>query len=249
MIYAVGDRLRENRNTKNLTIEEVSAKTRISKGYIEAMENENYDVFPAKVYLLNFMKKYSEFLGLDTDAILHRVRSEYNKAESVELSKLTKATEKTGSIRKNRKVVAAFLLLLVIAAGLCAVLRIKAVNPGGGSEKVVSTAVSGYSGITKKGIDVVMATRDKTWVRATVDGKHYLEEILPAGYERKLSAEKELKLRIGNVYGIDLWHGGEKIDVITGNSGDVNEITFIYSSGNKKVNIERKAPFNDKERR
>lgn len=72
----VGKLLREQRETKGVTIEDVENSTSIRRSYIEAIEQENYDKLPGLVYARGFVRNYADFLGLDGDEIAARFKEE-----------------------------------------------------------------------------------------------------------------------------------------------------------------------------
>ncbi|HUM69912.1 MAG TPA: helix-turn-helix domain-containing protein [Chloroflexota bacterium] len=68
----LGHILREARETKGLTLQEVQAETRISSRYLEALENGDYDRLPTPVHVRGFLRNYARFLGLDPQPLLDR---------------------------------------------------------------------------------------------------------------------------------------------------------------------------------
>ena len=58
--------LRKRREEKNIGLDTVSRDTIISKQYLEALENENIDIFPGDTYVTGFLRNYGEYLGLDS---------------------------------------------------------------------------------------------------------------------------------------------------------------------------------------
>jgi cytoskeletal protein RodZ len=67
---SLGETLRKTREDKGLDIDAVARDTNIARRYLVALEEENFDQFPAEAYALGFMKNYGEYLGLDTDELL-----------------------------------------------------------------------------------------------------------------------------------------------------------------------------------
>jgi hypothetical protein len=63
----VGERLRDRRIARGQSLEDVEDAIRINVGYLQALEEEHYDVLPAPVYARGFMRSYSRYLGLDAD--------------------------------------------------------------------------------------------------------------------------------------------------------------------------------------
>lgn len=68
----LGDYLKNNREAQNITLEEVSQATRIRRTILEAIENNNYDRIPPKVFTQGFIKSYASYLGLDENDVIKR---------------------------------------------------------------------------------------------------------------------------------------------------------------------------------
>jgi len=74
---SIGDALRAAREEKGLSIPEVSARIRISKRYIQALEDGNFLMIPSLVYAKGFVKAYAEFLGLDAKSMVSQLVERY----------------------------------------------------------------------------------------------------------------------------------------------------------------------------
>ena len=61
----IGQSLREAREAKGLTLDDVEQEIRIRSNYLEALENEDYDRLPGEVYVRGFLRNYARFLGVD----------------------------------------------------------------------------------------------------------------------------------------------------------------------------------------
>jgi cytoskeleton protein RodZ len=61
---AVGGVLRAARMKRGLSLEAVAQQTRISKRFLEALEEDRFDEFPAFVYMRGFLKSYCEHLDV-----------------------------------------------------------------------------------------------------------------------------------------------------------------------------------------
>lgn len=60
------------REARGLTLEDAERDTRISRRYLQALENEEFDVIPAPVYARGFLRSYSQYLGLDPQEAMAR---------------------------------------------------------------------------------------------------------------------------------------------------------------------------------
>ena len=75
----LGHILREARETKGLTLQEVQEETRINTRYLEALESGEYDRLPTPVHVRGFLRNYARFLGLDPQPLLDRY--EYGQSQ------------------------------------------------------------------------------------------------------------------------------------------------------------------------
>lgn len=71
----IGQILREARENKDLSLDEVQAKTRINARYLEALEAGDYSALPTPVHVRGFMRNYARYLGLDPQPLLDRYNS------------------------------------------------------------------------------------------------------------------------------------------------------------------------------
>jgi cytoskeleton protein RodZ len=74
-VFEIGNTLREARVRRNLTLQQVEEDTKIRVKYVQAMENEDWDVMPGVTYVKGFLRTYATYLGLDPDIIIDEFRS------------------------------------------------------------------------------------------------------------------------------------------------------------------------------
>jgi cytoskeleton protein RodZ len=63
-VKSVGLVLRETREERGLSLDDVAKVTRIGKGYLTALEEEMFDNLPSAAYVKGFLRVYANFLGL-----------------------------------------------------------------------------------------------------------------------------------------------------------------------------------------
>lgn len=73
----LGQILREARENKGLTLEEVQAETRIHARFLTALEKGDYAVLPTPVHVRGFLRNYARFLGLDPQPLLARYQNNH----------------------------------------------------------------------------------------------------------------------------------------------------------------------------
>ncbi|MDD3284879.1 MAG: helix-turn-helix domain-containing protein [Patescibacteria group bacterium] len=89
----IGDRLRDVRLEKDLTLAECCLKCNIPIKYLKALENEDWKAIPGEVYLKSFLKRYCNFLGLNFKIYL-------NKYYKKNLNNLNDSGDKRVGIKK-----------------------------------------------------------------------------------------------------------------------------------------------------
>ncbi len=65
-----GKCLKRERGSRNLTLREVSASTRIKEHILEAIEQDRYDLCPPPFYVRGFLTSYARYLGIDPQDVL-----------------------------------------------------------------------------------------------------------------------------------------------------------------------------------
>ncbi len=111
---SIGETLREARELKGATVKQISQEINISREYLEALEEENFDIFPAETYLLGFLRNYSEYLGLDTDKTVALYK---NYKISEEPAPLEELVGQKSSVSLPVRPILLVLLLIVLGGG------------------------------------------------------------------------------------------------------------------------------------
>jgi cytoskeletal protein RodZ len=66
----IGERLRNAREAKRLTLEAAARHTRIRPAYLQALEDEEFAKLPGPIYAKGFLRAYAEALGLNSDELV-----------------------------------------------------------------------------------------------------------------------------------------------------------------------------------
>ncbi|RZV47900.1 MAG: helix-turn-helix domain-containing protein, partial [Sphingomonadaceae bacterium] len=75
-VVPLGQRFKEAREAKELSIDDVAATTRIPKRHLNNLETGNYSELPAPTYSMGFAKNYARVLGMDVDEVSAQLREE-----------------------------------------------------------------------------------------------------------------------------------------------------------------------------
>jgi cytoskeletal protein RodZ len=77
----VAEQLRSAREARKLTVYQVAETTKIRTDHIRALEEGNYEVFSAPVYIRGSVKNYAMLLKLDVPAIMAALNTELGQTE------------------------------------------------------------------------------------------------------------------------------------------------------------------------
>lgn len=70
--HSIGALLKSERETRDLSIEEVSSTTRIPRRMLESLEDDRFEDLPSGVFVRGFIKAYAFTVDIDADEVLAR---------------------------------------------------------------------------------------------------------------------------------------------------------------------------------
>lgn len=73
---ALGEQLKQVRESKNISLAQVAEETKIRLDHLEAIESGRYDVFAAPVYARGSLRTYVRLLKLDEEAAMEQMKAE-----------------------------------------------------------------------------------------------------------------------------------------------------------------------------
>ncbi len=78
----VGQVLKEERERKFYTLDEIEKATKIRKELLQALEDGQYQKLPPQTFVQGFIKNYGKFLGLNTEKLLAIYRREFSEGKN-----------------------------------------------------------------------------------------------------------------------------------------------------------------------
>lgn len=82
-MLTVGKILRRERKKKGISLTEVEKELKVRKKFLQAVEENNWDRFPSKIYIIGIIRNYARYLNLDPERIVAFFRRDYERKESL----------------------------------------------------------------------------------------------------------------------------------------------------------------------
>ena len=80
-MFEIGGSLREARLKRNLTPADVQKAIRIRDRYLQALEEERWELLPGDAYVKGFLRTYADYLGLDGNLYVEEYNSRFAHPE------------------------------------------------------------------------------------------------------------------------------------------------------------------------
>jgi cytoskeletal protein RodZ len=227
-----GERLKREREMREVPLEELTKATRISVRFLQALENEDWGKLPGGVFGRGFVRTIARYLGLDEESFL----SEYDLARSDKSqSDLAKPEERIPSPPKWVPALAV-LAFLLLAAGLFYAGRYgwrrftahraaKQSADSSAPSQVLSQTNSSLGPLTPadSSLDLSVSTSAATRVRILGDNKLLLDAELTAGETRHFNANQQFEITAGDSSAVLLELNGQAMPPLgaPGSSGTI----------------------------
>ncbi|ABS22670.1 helix-turn-helix domain-containing protein [Bacillus cytotoxicus] len=120
----LGQKLKEAREAKGLSIDQLHEITKIQKRYLVTIEEGDYSILPGTFYVRAFIKQYADAVGLNGEELLVEYQSTIPQSESHDVPQVSTGQKTQETIQKATSLPIAdhmpkiLIALLVIALGV-----------------------------------------------------------------------------------------------------------------------------------
>ena len=115
-MFEIGATLREARERRQLTYEQVEAEIKIRAKYLRSLEEEEFDSLPSGTYVRGFLRAYASYLGLDGRLFVDEYASRFGTRHDDELFR--RRRERPMTQRKDSSSAVLVALIAVVAIGV-----------------------------------------------------------------------------------------------------------------------------------
>ena len=231
---SVGESLTRAREARGLTVEDVSAQTRIRGGLIRQIEADDFSGCGGAVYARGHLRSLAKVVGIDAEELV----ADFDRSHADEAAPAlvpVPAVDPHDAARAERKApnwTAAMAVALVVICVLAGISLLGNRNSGshntaGDSNPAVTPAPSSAPPSsppaspppgsvarvrTDQAIALIRVTSDQTWMSvSTLSGRLLFQGLLGSGQQRLFKDAHGLRLVIGNAPAVDLVANGRDL--------------------------------------
>lgn len=234
-----GSYLQAIRLEKKISLEKISAQTRIGLANLLLIEQEDIEKLPAEVFVKGFLRSFADAIGADGDVAVGRYESRLNVLKKIAVSE--------DLIGKSVPRMWLKLLISLILFGGIVVLSIFGIDffrdqPDSGQQheqkvpadtsqtadsqkhQAADSGVKPAGSVAEKLLLKVTVLED-TWLKVIIDEKDSSEHTLTSGDKLELEARSGFNLLIGNSGGVRITLNDKPV-TLSGKSGEVVTINL-----------------------
>lgn len=253
----IGKSLKEAREARGLSLSEVEEETKIRRKYLQALENEQYDVLPGQVYTRAFLKSYARFLNLNVEEVMEAFNYSHGQEDTIEHNSGQKSEQNIehnsvsySNLKQDLKLKQKprnwlYLATIVIILGLS--ISIYYATQGTGfnrpGREELQTVEQGVNANdqsnppaaqqpatnTQPGVRLTFnVIKDTCWMRVIVDGTPAFQGVVTAGQTQEYTGNERVSFRLGNAGVVQVELNGQDLGFL-GEEGAVIDREFTAS--------------------
>jgi len=223
----LGIRLRELREAKGVSLDDIARSTRVGRRHLEALESDSWGELPSPVFVKGFIRAYCEFLEASPDETLGLYREA--TGETVKPERVQSATH-TPPSRRVGPLMVSLVLFIALGASLFALrIGLKSSPPPAPAVPVQPAPVPAGEP-RPAGQRLLIRAVEPTWIRVQVDEGQVAEELMQAGAVREWTAARRFVLTVGNAGGLEVDLNGRRIPAL-GAKGAVIQRLVLPAEG------------------
>jgi cytoskeletal protein RodZ len=236
-VLTFGEELRRERLIRDVSLDEISASTKISIRLLTALESSDVGKLPAPVFTRGFIRAYSRHLGLDPDEMINA----YLADVAPDRARVGASTKRRGlkSLFRGRRGTAGAIVISVtgilvllgliarperrsapaisVAARPIAPVSFKnvAVSPGP-APAIQDEAPSASPSPAPTGVSMVLEFEQDSWTEVSADGAPIFSGLIRRGSRHQFSAREGFRLTLGNAGGVRVTVDGRAMEPLGG---------------------------------
>jgi len=112
-----GEHLRREREMRGVSLEEISASTRISIRFLQAIENEELSKLPGGIFTRSFVRTYARYLGLDEERVLADCQLAGKQRPEVDIPRIAISRARPDGAAARTRIIGLVVAVVLLAGG------------------------------------------------------------------------------------------------------------------------------------
>ena len=233
---SIGEIFETKRKSLGLSLKEIENATKIRTRYLQAIEDDNFDIIPGGAYVKGFIRTYASFLKIDSGLFIKEYEEEYGEPLRYEKEKYIDVREI--DVFKRRRLILLFSVVGVILLVLAVVWGGRALNKKIQApkqeekievpledvlppeeempleetvppEEVSTTDTTSALPSVEEEFKIEVTVLDRVWLRVFVDEEKVFEEILEKDQSKEWTAKESVRIKSGNGELVEVKKDGE----------------------------------------
>lgn len=225
----IGSVLKEARNKKSISLEEVHSRIKIHPRVIQLLEEDKFERLPSPMFVKSFLRSYAEFLEVNPEEIVRQYeKGDHKEPTQILYLKPAAAYERKTLLNFDKSLlVLPVILLVILVAGASAFFLVKkAAHHFKGKGVVVTKKETSKAAAEnksnsenwlrqprlgnfpkvgeKESLRLKIKAVDLVWLRITCDGKVLFQSVLKRGANETWTANDHFEIWTGNASGMEL---------------------------------------------
>jgi cytoskeletal protein RodZ len=237
-MFEIGGSLREARLKRNLTPADVQKAIRIRDRYLQALEEERWELLPGDAYVKGFLRTYADYLGLDGNLYVEEYNSRFAHPDELQLvpERFARSSSHFGGVGFLRPLVVVAVIVAIVAGLAAWQLSSSDGKQGAPPTTSASTTTTSHHTTPKKNHHkqvavalptgaVLVASRGDCWLwvrSGSGNGPTVYEATLAQGKTLSISLKKgPVLIDVGNPPVLDVRLGGKLVHGLPAQPGNV----------------------------
>jgi cytoskeletal protein RodZ len=254
----LGLRLRQARERAGLSVEDLSARTKIQVPLLAAIERDDFDRVPGGLFVRGFLRAYAREVGLEPESVVTDYLEQFEPVvrEPEDTDRQQADAERDAILAQPdfqgfswRPVwlalgaaAAIFVVFVTFGRGMRPgpLVEAQAVGTTGTTEPAPAAAAAPAKPAARNRMTLDLRAKRDVWVAATGDGTRVMYRILKAGETATVTALGEITARIGDAEALEYSVNGVAGDPL-GQPGEVRDI-FMTPGSFRTLKVIRPKP-------
>jgi len=249
---------------REISLRDIADRTKISLRYLQAMEDDRFDLLPAPIFAKGFLREYARYVGLSPDEVVnHYLSVQQQGASSDEGTKEAVKKDSTlSSQRPNRPkpvrnwtyglfLALAVLLLIGLVAALAWYAEKRRDDPAADVTPPPIAAPPAPEAVAvappvitpekpKAPLEVTLDLTSACWVEVSADGKRLVAQEYAQGESQTFEAQQSVQITLGDTSAVDIQVNGLAYP-LNGKAGEVREFVIDLETV-RQLGVKKEAP-------